>query len=86
MWDLWQMNLCTHIEASNAKGQSLLIIGAKTNNHELVKTAIAHKANLNKTDNDGKTALDIAKEKHNLSIVDLLEKAQRNQKHFSTAS
>lgn len=82
IWRIWQMHLCTHIEASNIKGQSLLIIGAKTNNYGLVQEAIFHKANLNKKDNDGKTALDFAKENQNASIVNLLEQAQRNKKPF----
>jgi hypothetical protein len=73
MGDLWQRQMCLDVEASNDQGQSLLMIGAKNNNLPLVKIALTHKADLNKKDNNGKTAIYLAKENGHSSMVALLK-------------
>jgi hypothetical protein len=80
MWQAWQRIMCLDVEASNADGQSLVMIGAKNNNPALVHVAIQHKANRNKKDKNGKTALHLAKDNGHSSMVALLKQHKPSQK------
>jgi hypothetical protein len=80
MWDTWQRCMCSNVEASNDQDQSLLMIGAKNNNLQLVQTALLHKANLDKKDKNGKTAMLLAKDNHHPEIIQILkEQKQKNE-------
>jgi len=80
MWDALQKCMCLNVEASNNQDQSLLMIGAKNNNLPLVKTALLHKADLDKKDKNGKTALRLAKDNHHPEVIQILkEQKQKNE-------
>jgi hypothetical protein len=82
MQKLWQNVMCIDKNIKNSGEQSLLMIGAKTNNSDLVKKAIKLGINPNQQDKNGKTAIQLAKENGHLSMVALLKNKPYQQKSF----
>ncbi|HEX4068765.1 MAG TPA: ankyrin repeat domain-containing protein, partial [Candidatus Babeliales bacterium] len=73
MQKLWQTVMCIDKNTKNSGGQSLLMIGAKTNNPTLVKKAIQLGIDPNQQDKNSKTALDLAEEKDHTAIIKILQ-------------
>jgi hypothetical protein len=73
MQKLWQNVMCIDKNIKNSGGQSLLMIGAKTNNPTLVKKAIQLGIDPNQQDKNSKTAFDLAEEEDHTAIIKILQ-------------
>lgn len=56
----------------NSKGETLLTLAVRRNNHEIASLLISAKMNIDKTDKSGFTPLHIAIKNNNIELVELL--------------
>ena len=74
------------IEATDKNGSTPLIQAAWVGKTDVVKLLLDKDANILQTNNDGKSALDIAREKNHTEIVSLLEKVSGKSGKFGATT